>query len=148
MLGNPKHVTQFTDSEVAVLRTLANATAALEYFRFVRAGQLYRGSSYTKSGKSDSSVVVSKAGELLRIEIILRVAAQGEQKCYILCRKLVESTTCPLSLPNHIKACFLSQLEAVQVIEPGDIAQPCLFIYFPCDEISYACLLPNTTEQD
>lgn len=148
MLGNPRHVTGFTSTEAAALRTRTGATAALEYFRFVQGGQLYHSNSYTNAGKSDSSVAVSKTGEFLRIERILRVAAEGEQKCYILCRKLVKSTTCALLFPSHINACFMSHVESSLVIEPADIAYPCLLIHFPSEEVSYACLLPNTVERD
>lgn len=149
LLGSGKPVRNFTVQEQTALHSISGCcpAAASEYFRFTLQGTVHNSLAYKKPEKSDSTVCITKNGEYMRIQRILRTIINGAPKCVLLCKEVVIEDEVA-QLPPHIHQCFELPELRLQAIFMEDILQVCLFFSFQNDEKSYVCDLPNLIERD
>ncbi|XP_042148871.1 uncharacterized protein LOC121837342 [Ixodes scapularis] len=101
--------------------------------------------AYTRPEKSNTTVVSTQDGEYYKIEKIILLSLPA-QTCVLRCRPIVlMEESC---MPPHIKECFLSESEALTVLQPSSIKDSCLYIDFVSENKSFVCDLPNSIERD
>ncbi|XP_040361250.1 uncharacterized protein LOC121048689 [Ixodes scapularis] len=120
-------------------------TPGTEYERFVFDRKVFHSAAYTRPEKSNTTVVSTQDGEYYKIEKIILLSLPA-QTCVLLCRPIVlMEESC---MPPHIKECFLSESEALTVLQPSSIKDSCLYIDFVSENKSFVCDLPNSIERD
>lgn len=149
MPGSPTAVGRLTSEEEAALQVAGIPLPAtvLEYKRFVLDKMVYNSDQYSRTKKSDSSVILTKTGEHFKIMRILQVNTGSETQSVLLCKKIVE-VEADVRLPRHINECFLSRQATLTAFDIKAVACVCIFINFVPEETTYVCDLPNVVERD
>lgn len=147
MLGSGQAVVLSTCEKVALQQHCgASVHKATEYQRCVVKSQVFHSTAYTRAVQSDSSVVSTHDGSFFKILKILKVVSLDGPCCVLLCRSVVLRES-PY-FPQHIKECFLSELQSVCCVEPSKLKSSCVYIEFLPESKSFICELPNMIERD
>ncbi|XP_042149211.1 uncharacterized protein LOC121837608 [Ixodes scapularis] len=147
MLGCGRAASVTTDEKVALEQHCrASINCMTEYERCVVNHQVYHSTAYTRATKSDTTFVCTYDHSYFRILKILELKSSSGTHCILLCRSVVLRQS--QYLPEHIKECFLSEVDTVSCIEPANLKSSCVYVDFPTDSKSFICDLPNTIERD
>lgn len=146
LLGIPKVVDVGEREAQALQLVLGNVPdKVVEYGRFSLQGTIFNSASYNRAQKSDSSIVLTKAGDFRKIEKIFHFPEVAS--CHMVCRKII-TITGNSEMPPHIMECFLSPSQNLYVLRPDEIQEVCVLLNFSVDDRSYVCRLPNSIERD
>ncbi|KAM7286328.1 uncharacterized protein ISCGN_033212 [Ixodes scapularis] len=147
MLGCERPATVSTSERVALREHCgASVDMATEYQRCVVNSQVYHSTAYTRAIKSDTTVGSTHDGSYFKITKILEVVSPSGPCCVLVCRSVVLRES--QYLPQHIKECFLSEINTVCCVEPCSIKSSCVYIELLPESISFICDLPNMIERD
>lgn len=147
MLGVAEKVTLSQMESRAIFSSMGvHISTGMEYKRFIIHSKIYHTESYTRPVKSNSCYIATVDGNYCKINKAVSINTDDGPACILLvqCLVLEEST----AFPFHIKKCFLSRDPQPRAIKADEVREPCLFINFQGEDVSYICDLPNHIERD